>query len=96
MPCRLQLVCLGGGGVLGYAPAEGDLRAVGRKLLALWEAIRRGAATGDWRPRPGRLCDWCPRRALCPAWGGIPPPCPLAAATGPAAEHDERPAAGAR
>ncbi len=67
-----------------------------RKLLALWGAIGRATVTGDWRPRPSRLCDWCPHRVLCPAWGGIPPPCPLAAATDPAAEHDERPAAGAR
>jgi len=24
--------------------------------------------TGDWRPNPGRQCDWCSFRARCPAW----------------------------
>ena len=39
---------------------------------------RSGAAeeTGDWRPSPGRLCDWCAHQALCPAFGGTPPPLP--------------------
>ena len=42
----------------------------------LWQAIERAATTGDWRPRTSRLCDWCDHRALCPAWGGTPPPLP--------------------
>ena len=32
--------------------------------------------TGDWRPIPSKLCDWCDHRAICPAWGGTPPPLP--------------------
>jgi putative RecB family exonuclease len=56
---------------------------VERKLLALWEAIRRATETGDWRPSPSRLCDWCNYRALCPAFGGTPPPYPLPVATEP-------------
>ncbi len=85
--------------MLSREPVEGDLRAVERRLLALWEAIRRATATGDWRPRPGGLCDWCSHRALCAAWGGrpaAPPPCSLVTATDPAAERGERPAVGAR
>ena len=45
--------------VLRYVPDEADLRATERKVEALWQAIRRATETGDWRPRPGRLCDWC-------------------------------------
>jgi len=30
----------------------------------------------DWRPRPGRICDWCAHQAICPAFGGTPPPVP--------------------
>ncbi|WP_344321978.1 RecB family exonuclease [Streptomyces macrosporus] len=77
IPRRLQLVYLGSGDVLTYDPDEGDLRGVERKLLALWDAIRRATETGDWRPRPGPLCDWCAHRALCPEFGGTPPPYPL-------------------
>ncbi|MFE2617353.1 recombinase RecB, partial [Micromonospora chalcea] len=31
-------------------------------------------------PRPSRLCDWCSHQALCPSYGGTPPPFPVAAA----------------
>lgn len=77
IPRRLQLVYLGSGDVLTYDPAEADLRSVERKLLALWDAIRRATETGDWRPKPGRLCDWCDHRSRCPEFGGTPPPYPL-------------------
>jgi putative RecB family exonuclease len=77
MPRRLQLVYLGSGDVLSYDPAEDDLRATERKLHALWQAIRRATQTGDWRPRPSRLCDWCDHQAHCPEFGGTPPPYPL-------------------
>jgi putative RecB family exonuclease len=77
VPRRLQLVYLGSGDVLTYDPTEADLLAVRRKLLALWEAIRAATQSGDWRPRPSRLCDWCDHQALCPEFGGTPPPYPL-------------------
>jgi putative RecB family exonuclease len=77
VPRRLQLVYLGSGEVLTHDPQESELRAVERKLLALWEAIQRATETGDWRPRPSRLCDWCDHQARCPEFGGTPPPYPL-------------------
>ncbi|WP_431946678.1 RecB family exonuclease [Actinacidiphila sp. bgisy167] len=77
VPRRLQLVYLGSGEVLTYDPSEGELRAVARKLEALWQAITQATASGDWRPRPSRLCDWCDHRAVCPSFGGTPPPYPL-------------------
>ncbi|MGH3314158.1 MAG: RecB family exonuclease, partial [Streptomyces sp.] len=77
VPRRLQLVFLGSGDVLTYDPDEDDLHQVERKLLALWEAITLATETGDWRPRPGRLCDWCDHQARCPEFGGTPPPYPL-------------------
>jgi putative RecB family exonuclease len=76
VPSLLQLVYLGNGEILRYAPEEAELLATERKLKALWAAIERAATTGDWRASPGRLCDWCNHRALCPAWGGTPPPLP--------------------
>jgi putative RecB family exonuclease len=76
VPRLLQLLYLGSGEVLRYTPDEADLRATERKLLALWRAIQRATETGDWRPSPSRLCDWCDYQALCPAFGGTPPPIP--------------------
>jgi putative RecB family exonuclease len=76
VPSMLQLVYLGSGEVLRYSPEESDLLATERKVKALWIAIERAAQTGDWRASPGRLCDWCSHRTICPAWGGTPPPLP--------------------
>ncbi|MCY0945189.1 RecB family exonuclease [Streptomyces antarcticus] len=77
VPRRLQLVYLGSGDVLTYDPVVADLERVERKLLALWEAIREATETGEWRPRPTKLCGWCDHRAVCPEFGGTPPVYPL-------------------
>ncbi|MFI6413999.1 RecB family exonuclease [Streptomyces sp. NPDC050585] len=77
LPRRLQLVYLGSGDVVTYDPVMADLRRVERKLLALWDAIRRATETGDWRPRPTKLCGWCDHQAFCPEFGGTPPVYPL-------------------
>ena len=78
IPRLLQLMYLTDGQVMRYEPDESDLLAMERKLAALADAIGRAAASGDWRPRPSRLCDWCSHRDLCPAWGGTPPDLPAA------------------
>ena len=76
VPRMLQLVYLGNSEIVRYSPDEADLLAVERKLKALWKAIETAARTGDWRPSKSKLCDWCDHRALCPEWGGTPPPLP--------------------
>jgi putative RecB family exonuclease len=76
VPRLLQLMYLGNGEILRYAPDEADLLATERKVEALWRAIRRAMDTGDWRPRKSRLCDWCDHKELCPSFGGTPPPLP--------------------
>jgi putative RecB family exonuclease len=76
VPRLLQLMYLAEGQILRYAPDESDLLATERKVAALWQAIERARAAGDWRPRPSRLCDWCNHKALCPEFGGTPPPLP--------------------
>ncbi len=77
VPRMLQLVYLGDGEVVRYEPDEHDLLAVEANVRAVWQAIERAAETGDWRPSPGRLCDWCEFKSLCPAFGGTPPPLPV-------------------
>jgi putative RecB family exonuclease len=83
VPTMLQLMYLSTGAVLRYEPDEDDLRAMERKVDALWAAIERAAETGDWRASPSALCQWCAHQALCPAFGGTPPELPpqLLAAT---------------
>jgi putative RecB family exonuclease len=82
VPRRLQLVYLGSGDVVTYDPSQEDLLRTERKLLALWEAIRAATETGDWRPRRTPLCGWCDHQAVCPEFGGTPPPYPLAVIAG--------------
>lgn len=82
IPAMLQLIYLGNAEVLRYVPDEADLRATQRKVEAIWRAIRQAEETGDWRPSPSRLCDWCAHQALCPAFGGTPPPLPERASVG--------------
>jgi len=76
VPSVLQLVYLGNGEILRYEPDEADLLATERKVEALWTAISLARETGDWRPNPSRLCDWCSYKPFCPAYGGTPPPLP--------------------
>ncbi|WP_053202201.1 RecB family exonuclease [Jiangella muralis] len=89
VPRLLQLIYLGSGELLRYEPDEADLRATERKLAALWAAIERATEAGDWRASPSRLCDWCSYQALCPAYGGTPPPLPDRVAASP--DDDEAP-----
>ena len=56
----------------GRGRPAGD-RAQDQRALA---GHRPGQRSGDWRPRQSRLCDWCSYQALCPVFGGTPPPLP--------------------
>lgn len=76
IPRMLQLIYLGNGEMLRYVPEERDLLATERKVEALWRAILRATEAGDWRPHKSVLCGWCDHQAICPAWGGTPPPLP--------------------
>jgi putative RecB family exonuclease len=76
VPRVLRLLYLRDAEVCDYSPDAEELLRFERTLLALWEAIERAKETGDFRPRPSRLCGWCAHQAHCPAFGGSPPPYP--------------------
>jgi putative RecB family exonuclease len=77
LPTMLRLYYLANREVLDYVPDERDLAGLERQLEALGRAITKARETGDWRHKPSKLCDWCAFTALCPAFGGTPPPLPL-------------------
>jgi putative RecB family exonuclease len=79
VPRQLQLLYLGDEQALRYSPDVDELLATERKVRALWAAIERAHHTGEWRPSPSRLCDWCDHKSRCPAFGGTPPPLPARA-----------------
>jgi putative RecB family exonuclease len=82
VPRVLRLLYLRDAEACDYAPDAEELVRFERTLLALWRAIERAAAERDFRPRPSRLCGWCSHQALCPAYGGTPPPYPERAEPG--------------
>lgn len=76
LPARLRLIYLADGQVLDYSPDRDELLRFEKTLMAIWRAIQAAGRSGDFRPNPSRLCDWCPHQAHCPAFGGTPPPYP--------------------
>jgi putative RecB family exonuclease len=76
LPTRLRLIYLADGQLLDYTPDLDELLRFEKTLMAIWRAIQSAGATGDFRPNPSRLCSWCAHQALCPAFGGTPPPYP--------------------
>jgi putative RecB family exonuclease len=76
LPTRLRIIYLADGQVLDYAPDHDELLRFEKTLIAIWRAILSAAPTGDFRPSPSRLCEWCPHQEHCPTFGGTPPPYP--------------------
>jgi putative RecB family exonuclease len=76
LPARLRLIYLADGQVLDYSPDHDELLRFEKTLMAIWRAIQSAAHTGDFRPSPSRLCEWCPHQEHCPVFGGTPPPYP--------------------
>ncbi|WP_240945664.1 PD-(D/E)XK nuclease family protein [Rhodococcus sp. HNM0569] len=91
VPSELRLMYLGSGTVLTYRPDAERLARVERTLAAMWSAIVDTGATGAYEPSPSRMCRWCSHRALCPAFGGTPPPYPGRPAGGEAAPSASTP-----
>lgn len=71
-PARVQLMYLSTPEVISTTPSEQSVTAVERRATALWAAVERACERDDFRPRRGRLCDWCAFQPYCPAWGGDP------------------------
>jgi putative RecB family exonuclease len=76
VPRVLRLLYLKDAEVCDYAPDCEELVRFERTVLALWRAIEQATAARDFRPKPSRLCGWCSHQAVCPAFGGTPPPYP--------------------
>lgn len=76
VPTLLQLLYLGSGEVISYAPDEHDLRATQRVAEAVWEAIGAAERSSEWLPNRSFVCSWCSFQSMCPEFGGTPPPLP--------------------
>jgi putative RecB family exonuclease len=81
VPAQLKLIYLADGMSLQYAPTEQELRSFSTTVGALWRAVSAALESGNFPARRGPMCRWCAHQALCPEYGGTPPPYP-----GPPAE----------
>ena len=70
MPKLLRLIQLKKPEVITLVPTLQMLLAMERQLDALAQAILRAHENNDWRPRVSNLCEWCPHKAICPAFAG--------------------------
>jgi putative RecB family exonuclease len=82
VPRQLRLMYLADTDTLSYSPDAEELLRFERTLKAIWSAIERATQAADFRPNPSKLCNWCDHQALCPAYGGTPPPFPVEALAG--------------
>jgi len=71
-PAKVQLLYLSEPVMITTIPTEQSVRALERKVRAVWSAIERACEHDNFKPKPSRLCDWCAFRSLCPAFGGNP------------------------
>ena len=60
------------GEVITVRPSEQSIQFLPRRTAAVWQAVERACEAGDFRPRPGPLCDYCAFKPWCPAFGGDP------------------------
>ena len=102
-PAMVQLFHLREPLAICSTPDDQSINGLERQATAIWAAVKRACLLDDFRPKPGRLCDWCGFHAYCPAWGGDPAlarPAPAVGATGiaevPPAELFELPLAANR
>jgi hypothetical protein len=68
----VRLLYLGDGVSITCTPSEQNSRFIEAKVAAIWQSIQRANATDSFKPKPGRLCDWCAFQAWCPSFGGDP------------------------
>jgi putative RecB family exonuclease len=71
-PARVQLYYLSRPEAIIATTSEQSVTAVERKTVAMASAIARACEREDFRPQPGRLCDFCTFKPYCPAHGGDP------------------------
>lgn len=76
VPTQLKLMYLKVMDSMILAPSREELEYFERDLAELWWKIEADGKAGTFRPQQSKLCGWCAFQALCPVFGGTPPPYP--------------------
>jgi putative RecB family exonuclease len=69
-PARVRLLHLREPLIISAVPSDQSIRGLQQQTTAIWSAVEQACTREDFRPKPGRLCDYCSYRDLCPALGG--------------------------
>jgi putative RecB family exonuclease len=81
-PAAIQLYYLAQPVAIIAEPSDQSIRGMERKVGAIWTAVEKACEREDFRPNPGKLCQWCAFQAWCPAFGGDPSTAPRLASVG--------------
>ncbi len=71
-PSKIRLMYLKSGETIETVPSAQSVKFITTRTKAVWSAVERACTTGDFRPRPSNLCDYCSFRQWCPAFDGDP------------------------
>ena len=71
-PAVIRLMYLRDATIIEARPTERSARFLPKRTEAVWRAISRACETGEFKPRPSRLCPSCAFQDWCPAFGGDP------------------------
>lgn len=71
-PARVQLMYLSTGETIVARPTEQSVAFLPRRTLAVYSAVEKACAAGDFRPRTSALCKVCAFQRWCPSFGGDP------------------------
>jgi putative RecB family exonuclease len=71
-PAVIRLMYLSSGETIEATPSAQSVRFITTRTTAVWAAVERACQHGDFRPRPGGLCQSCSFQRWCPAFGGDP------------------------
>jgi putative RecB family exonuclease len=69
-PVRIQLLHLREPIAICTTPSDLSIRGLQQQTKAIWAAVEQACEREDFRPKPGRLCDFCAYHEFCPAVGG--------------------------
>ncbi len=69
-PAEVRLLHLREPLTISTTPSDQSIRGLQQQTTAIWAAVEQACRREDFRPKPGRLCDYCAYHDLCPAVGG--------------------------
>ena len=71
-PKEIRLMYLASGETIASTPTDQSIRYITTRASAVWKAISTACDRGEFRPKPGPLCNFCAYRPWCPEYGGDP------------------------